>query len=153
MNAWMLPSVIWPVATCSPPTTATRDVAQVADERRRGRHQAGQELGAEAGLVDVVVEFAELLLGQRAVAERLDDGEAAVGLLDVRVEPAGVAPLRDEQLAASVARSSRVAHSDNGTVSTVISASSGEIVSIITSTATTVSTDVSSWLIVIDSDV
>ena len=33
------------------------------------------------------------------------------------------------------------------------SVSSGEIVSIITSTATTVSTEVSSWLIVIDSDV
>ena len=35
----------------------------------------------------------------------------------------------------------------------MISVSSGEIVSIITSTATTVSTEVSSWLIVIDSDV
>ena len=23
MKAWMLPRVIWPVATCSPPTTAT----------------------------------------------------------------------------------------------------------------------------------
>ena len=23
MNAWMLPRVIWPVATCTPPTTAT----------------------------------------------------------------------------------------------------------------------------------
>ena len=47
----------------------------------------------------------------------------------------------------------RVTHSDNGTVSNVITASSGEIVSIITSTATTVKTEVSSWLIVIDSDV
>ena len=47
----------------------------------------------------------------------------------------------------------RVANSDSGTVSTVISVSSGEMVSIITSTATMVSTDVSSWLIVIDSDV
>ena len=44
-------------------------------------------------------------------------------------------------------------HSDSGTVTTVINVSSGEMVSIITSTATTVSTDVSSWLIVIDSDV
>jgi hypothetical protein len=48
---------------------------------------------------------------------------------------------------------SRVAHNDNGTVTTVISVSSGEMVSIITSTAITVRTDVISWLIVIDSDV
>ena len=47
----------------------------------------------------------------------------------------------------------RVAHNDNGTVTTVSSVSSGEMVSIITSTATTVSTEVSSWLMVIDSDV
>ncbi len=45
-----------------------------------------------------------------------------------------------------------VDHSDSGTVSTVIRASSGEIVTIITSTATTVSTDVSSWLMVSDSE-
>ena len=47
----------------------------------------------------------------------------------------------------------RVPHSDNGSVSSVITPSSGEMVSIITSTATTVSTAVNSWLIVIDSDV
>ena len=47
----------------------------------------------------------------------------------------------------------RVAHSDSGTVTTVSSVSNGEMVSIITSTANTVSTDDISWLIVIDSDV
>ena len=47
----------------------------------------------------------------------------------------------------------RVAHSDSGTVTTVSSVSSGEMVSIATSTATNVRTEVSSWLIVIDSDV
>ena len=46
----------------------------------------------------------------------------------------------------------RVASNDNGTVSTVITTSSGEMDSIIASTATTVRTAVSSWLIVIDSD-
>ncbi|OMC32097.1 hypothetical protein A5739_11895 [Mycobacterium colombiense] len=46
----------------------------------------------------------------------------------------------------------RVANRDNGTVSTVITTSSGEMDTIIASTATTVRTDVSSWLIVIDSD-
>ncbi len=48
---------------------------------------------------------------------------------------------------------SRVTNNDNGNVTTVSSVSSGEIVSIITSTASTVSSEVSSWLIVIDSDV
>ncbi len=47
----------------------------------------------------------------------------------------------------------RVTHSDNGTVTTAINVSSGEIVSIITSTAKTVSTEVSSWLMVIDTEV
>ena len=39
-----------------------RDIAEVADERRGGSDQAGEELRAEAGVVDVGVEFAELLL-------------------------------------------------------------------------------------------
>ncbi len=47
----------------------------------------------------------------------------------------------------------RITHSDSGTVTTVSSASSGEMVSIITSTANTVSTEVSSWLMVIDTEV
>lgn len=46
----------------------------------------------------------------------------------------------------------RVTSNDNGTVSRVISASSGEIHTIIDSTATTVRIAVTSWLIVIDSD-
>jgi hypothetical protein len=45
-----------------------------------------------------------------------------------------------------------VTQSDSGTVTTVSNASSGEMVSIITSTATTVRIEVSNWLIVIDSD-
>ena len=46
----------------------------------------------------------------------------------------------------------RVATSDSGTVTTVIRTNSGEMDTIIASTATTVSIDVTSWLIVIDSD-
>ena len=46
----------------------------------------------------------------------------------------------------------RVASSESGTVSSVISANNGEIDTIIASTATTVRIDVSNWLIVIDSD-
>ena len=68
------------------------------------------------------------------------------------VEPARVAPLRDEHLLRT-AGDSPGAHSDNGTVTTAINVSSGEIVSIITSTANTVNTEVSSWLMVIDTEV
>ncbi len=46
----------------------------------------------------------------------------------------------------------RVTHSDSGTVTTVSSVSSGEIVSIITSTATTVSTELNNWVTDIASD-
>ncbi len=46
----------------------------------------------------------------------------------------------------------RVANSEIGTVSNVITASSGEMDTIIASTVTTVRIEVSSWLIVIDSD-
>lgn len=69
----------------------------------------------------------------------------------MRVEFSGVGPLRDEQ-AAERRAIDRVTHSESGTVTTVKSVSSGEIVSIITSTAITVRTEVSSWVIDIDSD-
>ena len=74
-----------------------RDITEVADEGGGGPNQAGEELGAEAGVVDVAVELAEPGLRVLPVTERLDQGEAAVGLLDVGVEPSGVGPLRDEQ--------------------------------------------------------
>ena len=62
-----------------------------------GDDQTRKELRPKAGLIHVVVELAELLLGVGTMAEGLDDGEAAVRLLDVGVEPPGVGPLRDEQ--------------------------------------------------------
>ncbi len=74
-----------------------RHVAEVADERGGRPDQSGKELRAKAGVVHVVVELAELFLRHGPVTEGLDHGEAAVGLLDVGVEPAGVGPLRDEQ--------------------------------------------------------
>ena len=66
-------------------------------KRRRRRHQAGDELRAETGLVHIVVEATELVFGRRELSERSDHGETAVGLFDVGVEPAGVGPLGDEQ--------------------------------------------------------
>ncbi len=88
-----------------------RDIAEVADEGGGGPDQPGEELRATAGVVDVGVEVAELVLGMGAVTKRLDQGEAAVGLLDVGVEPPDVGPLRDEQplRAAGDLRGSRTA--------------------------------------------
>ena len=47
----------------------------------------------------------------------------------------------------------RVTSTDTGTVSTAIPVNSGEIVIIISSTVTTVSTELNSWAIVIDNEV
>ena len=47
----------------------------------------------------------------------------------------------------------RVTTTDNGTVNRVIPVSSGEMLTIISSTVATVSTALSSWVMVIDSDV
>ena len=63
MNAWMLPSVIWPGRHLDAADHRHRDIAEVADERGGGPDQPGEELCAEAGVVDVGVAFAELLLG------------------------------------------------------------------------------------------
>ena len=56
----------------------------------------GRELGAEAGLVELLVLGREPLLDLPLAAERLDQRVAGEGLLDLGVERAGVAPLGDE---------------------------------------------------------
>jgi hypothetical protein len=94
--------------------------------------------------VHLVVELAELVFDPRALAERLDQGETAVALFDVGVEPSGVGPLRDEQpLRTSGDRASHQQRQRHGQQSDPVS--SGEIVTIITSTVATVSTAVTSW--------
>jgi len=106
-----------------------------------------RNLRAEACVIDVGVVLAELLLRVGPVTERLTRVRAAVGLFDVSVQPAGVAHCATNKRC-DLRTIVRVPHSDNGSVRHVITASSGEMVSIITSTATTVSTAVNSWLIV-----
>jgi hypothetical protein len=75
-----------------------RDITEVADERGGRGHQPGQELRAEAGAVHLAVELGEPVGGRRPVPVGLHHGEAAVSLLDMRIEAAGVGPLRHEQL-------------------------------------------------------
>ena len=55
MNAWTSPRLIEPVATRRPPTTAIDHVVEVPDEHHRRHDQPGDELRAEAGLVQLLV--------------------------------------------------------------------------------------------------
>ena len=71
-------------------------VVQVADEHHRRLDDARDELGAEAGRVQLVVRLAEAGLDLALAAERLDDGVTRERLLDLGVERAGVPPLGDE---------------------------------------------------------
>ena len=80
-------------------------------------------------------------------AEDLDQRVAGEHLLDVAVELAG-GPTARRTAAAPACRSRVVTSIDSGTVTSAISASSGEIQNIIASTPTMVSSDVMSWLIV-----
>ena len=65
-----------------------RDEVEVADEHRRRLDHAGDELGPEAGLVELVVGCAERFFDIPLAAERLDDGVAGERLFDLAVEPA-----------------------------------------------------------------
>ena len=59
-------------------------VVQVADEQHRRLDDAGDELGLEAGLVQLVVVLGERLGRLPLPAERLDQRVPGVHLLDVR---------------------------------------------------------------------
>ena len=130
MNAWTSPTLIAPLATRRPPTTATMHVLEVAQEHRGRLHQARHELRAERRLVELVVGVAEPLLDLALAAERLHDGVAGERLLDLRVERAGARPLRDEARPGPRRRSTASTQIDTGTVVSATSASSGEIVNI-----------------------
>src|SRR3546814_13498031 len=92
MNACTSPTVMAPLDTRRPPTTAT-DVLHVAEEHRERLHEARHELGAEGRLVELVVGAAEPLLDLLLATERLDHRVAGEGLLDLPVERPGAAPL------------------------------------------------------------
>jgi ATP-binding cassette subfamily B multidrug efflux pump len=73
-----------------------QDVLHVAHEDHRRLDEVGHELSAEARLVQLVVVLAEAGLGLTLTSEALHDGMAAEHLFGLRVEIAGVAPLRHE---------------------------------------------------------
>jgi len=127
-------------------------IAEVPDERCRGPDKARKKLCAKARVVYVIVEFSELLDRPGPVAEGLDHREAAVGLLDVGVESAGMAHCATNRRCERRAMA-RVIHSDSGHRDDGEQRQQRRDGSIITSTATTVSIEVNSWLIVIDNDV
>ena len=91
MKAWTSPTLMAPLATCRPPTTATITYCTLPEEHRGRLHEARHELGAEGGLEQLVVGLPEALLDLVLAPERLHDGVAGEGLLDLGVEGAGVA--------------------------------------------------------------
>ena len=96
MKAWMSPIVMAPADDPQAADDGDGDEVEVADEHHRRLDEAGHELGAEAGLVELVVRGREPLLDLPLAAERLDQRVAGEGLLDLGVEHAGVPPLGDE---------------------------------------------------------
>ena len=96
MNAWMSPIVIAPDDTRSPPMTAMATKFRLPRNIIAGWIDPGDELGAEAGLVELLVLVVEALLDVALAAEHLDERVAGERLLDLGVERAGVAPLGDE---------------------------------------------------------
>jgi hypothetical protein len=87
----------------------------------------------------------EGLLDLALPAEHLDQFVAGERLLDLGVERAGVRPLRDELLLRALG-DLLGDPMDAGTANSAMSVRIGEMLNIIASTPTTVSTDVSSWL-------
>ena len=87
------------------------DVVEVPDEHHRRHDQPGDELRAEAGLVQLVVLAPRTPRSTSVLpAEHLDQRVPGEGLLDVRVELAGAPPLRDEHASASACAISRGDH-------------------------------------------
>src|SRR5690606_40398512 len=81
-----------PRLTLSPYTTLFRS----PQEHHRRLDDAGDELGEEAGLVELVVGAPEALLDLALATERLDDRVAGEGLLDLGVEGTRVGPRSEE---------------------------------------------------------
>ena len=146
MNACTSPSVIAPTTPAARRPRRWHEV-EVAEEHHRRLDDAGDELGAEAGLVELVVGVRGSGLDLALAAERLDDGVAGERLLDLGVELAGVAPLAMNRDLRALGDRLHHGSTEIGTVTRATSGSSGEIMNIITtSTPTSVSADVSIWL-------
>ena len=98
MNACTSPRRMRARGDHEPADDGDGDVDEVPDEHHGGHDDAAHELGAEARVVELVVLVVEAALDLAAAAEHLHERVARVGLLDLRVELAGVLPLGDEEL-------------------------------------------------------
>ena len=96
MKAWTSPMLSGAAGHPQAADHGDDHVVQVAEEHHRRLDDAGDELGAEAGLEQLLVLLVEPGLDLVLAAEDLDDGVAGEGLLDLGVERAGVRPLGDE---------------------------------------------------------
>jgi len=88
------------------------DVVEVPDEHHRRHDDAADELGAERGLVEVVVLGLERLLRLLLPSEDLDEAVSGEGLLDDAVELPGVLPLLNEELLGALGDPLREKHGD-----------------------------------------
>ena len=77
---------------------ADGDVVEVADEEHGGHDDARDELGLEAGLVELLVLVVEGGDGLRLPSEHLHDVVTGVHLLHVAVQASGALPLQRELL-------------------------------------------------------
>jgi hypothetical protein len=111
MNACTSPRLIAPIGHPQAADDGDGDVVEVADEHHRRHDDAADELRAEARVVELVVLGVEAACTSALTAEDLDELVAGEGLLDDRVERAGVLPLLHEELLAALAddpRSTRI---------------------------------------------
>ena len=92
MKACTSPTEMAPRGHAHPADDRDEHVLHVAEEHRQRLHEARHELGAVAGLVERVVGGAEPLLHLVLAPERLHDGVAGEGLLDLGVEDARCCP-------------------------------------------------------------
>ena len=131
MNAWMSPTVIAPLATRRPPTTATSTYWMLPMNIVSGCIRLDMNWAPNDDSYRSSFVVAEALLDLALATERLHDRVAGEGLLDLRVEQARALPLGDE-LGARPGATARMPQTDTGTVVSATTASSGEIVNIMT---------------------
>ena len=117
MNACTSPMLIAPLAHPQAADHGDGHVVEVAEEHHR-RLDRCPEMNWAPKLASYSSSFlsSEALLDLALAAEHLHERVAGEGLLDLGVERAGVAPLRDEARASSGSAMSRIVKIDSGIV-------------------------------------
>ena len=120
-------------------------VDEVSNEHRGGHDDAGDELGTKTRLVELLVLGGELRPRLALTPEHLDQRVTRVALLDLRVQLARVLPLRHELACERLATCATMTMV-SGIERMAMSASHGEIQTIMMRMPMTVSTEMKSWL-------